>query len=159
MYGFEGEVRSKYPFFYVCVFVCVCAYVCRCIICEFSFQHVGTMYNVLACIQYKSQFNIIKLQLVLNLTAWQQLGLAFLVFCFEFKCFCLLHDFSVLSLTSNRFSTQMAGLFTEVFNWLPLAHCINNKVLVGHHSFLLLAQMQIALTVLVFFSWSTFLHK
>ena len=27
------------------------------------------------------------------------------------------------------------------------------------HSFLLLAQMQIALTVLMFLSWSTFLHK
>ncbi|UYV62313.1 PPP5C [Cordylochernes scorpioides] len=26
----------------------------------------------------------------------------------------------------------MAELFTEVFNWLPLAHCINGKVLVMH---------------------------
>ena len=26
----------------------------------------------------------------------------------------------------------MADLFTEVFNWLPLAHCIDEKVLVMH---------------------------
>lgn len=26
----------------------------------------------------------------------------------------------------------MADLFTEIFNWLPLAHCINNKILVMH---------------------------
>ncbi|KAL8600494.1 Serine/threonine-protein phosphatase 5 [Nucella lapillus] len=32
----------------------------------------------------------------------------------------------------SKFSVQMVGLFTEVFNWLPLAHCINNKVLVMH---------------------------
>ncbi|KAL3875067.1 hypothetical protein ACJMK2_038005 [Sinanodonta woodiana] len=30
------------------------------------------------------------------------------------------------------FTAQMADLFTEVFNWLPLAHCINNKILVMH---------------------------
>ncbi|XP_076463656.1 serine/threonine-protein phosphatase 5-like [Babylonia areolata] len=32
----------------------------------------------------------------------------------------------------SKFSAQMVGLFTEVFNWLPLAHCINQKVLVMH---------------------------
>jgi hypothetical protein len=37
---------------------------------------------------------------------------------------------SACSLMVARFSAQMAGLFTEVFNWLPLAHCINNKILV-----------------------------
>ncbi|KAH0952518.1 hypothetical protein HN011_001736 [Eciton burchellii] len=31
-----------------------------------------------------------------------------------------------------KYSTQMAELFTEVYNWLPLAHCLNNKVLVMH---------------------------
>lgn len=31
-----------------------------------------------------------------------------------------------------KYSTQMADLFTEVYNWLPLAHCINQKVLVMH---------------------------
>lgn len=30
-----------------------------------------------------------------------------------------------------KYSTQMAELFTEVYNWLPLAHCLNNKVLVS----------------------------
>lgn len=28
----------------------------------------------------------------------------------------------------------MADLFTEIFNWLPLAHCINNKILVSQAS-------------------------
>ncbi|XP_020284073.1 serine/threonine-protein phosphatase 5 [Pseudomyrmex gracilis] len=31
-----------------------------------------------------------------------------------------------------KYSAQMAELFTEVYNWLPLAHCLNNKVLVMH---------------------------
>ncbi len=31
-----------------------------------------------------------------------------------------------------KYSAQMADLFTEVYNWLPLAHCINKKVLVMH---------------------------
>ena len=33
MYGFEGEVRSKYPFICVCVCVCVflCVFVCMCV--------------------------------------------------------------------------------------------------------------------------------
>lgn len=31
-----------------------------------------------------------------------------------------------------KYSTQMAELFTEVYNWLPLAHCLNNRVLVMH---------------------------
>uniref|UniRef100_T1IV53 Serine/threonine-protein phosphatase 5 n=1 Tax=Strigamia maritima TaxID=126957 RepID=T1IV53_STRMM len=31
-----------------------------------------------------------------------------------------------------KYSTQMVGLFTEVFNWLPLAHCLNKKCLVMH---------------------------
>jgi hypothetical protein len=30
-----------------------------------------------------------------------------------------------------RYSTQMVELFTEVYNQLPLCHCINNKVLVS----------------------------
>lgn len=30
-----------------------------------------------------------------------------------------------------KYSAQMAELFTEVYNWLPLAHCLNNKVLVS----------------------------
>jgi serine/threonine-protein phosphatase 5 len=29
-----------------------------------------------------------------------------------------------------KYSAKMADLFTEVYNWLPLAHCINEKVLV-----------------------------
>ncbi|XP_022203381.2 serine/threonine-protein phosphatase 5 [Nilaparvata lugens] len=32
----------------------------------------------------------------------------------------------------EKFSSQMSNLFTEVFNWLPLAHCINQRVLVMH---------------------------
>ena len=31
-----------------------------------------------------------------------------------------------------KYSPQMYDLFTEVFNLLPLAHCINNRVLVMH---------------------------
>ncbi|XP_022252390.1 serine/threonine-protein phosphatase 5-like [Limulus polyphemus] len=31
-----------------------------------------------------------------------------------------------------KYSSQMADLFTEVFNWLPLAHCVNNRVLIMH---------------------------
>lgn len=29
-----------------------------------------------------------------------------------------------------KYTAQMADLFTEVYNWLPLAHCINKRVLV-----------------------------
>ncbi|KAG5890218.1 hypothetical protein JTB14_028760 [Gonioctena quinquepunctata] len=31
-----------------------------------------------------------------------------------------------------KYTSQMAELFTEVYNWLPLAHCLNEKVLVMH---------------------------
>jgi len=31
-----------------------------------------------------------------------------------------------------KYNTQMCDLFTEVYNWLPLCHCINSKVLVMH---------------------------
>ncbi|KAH0568823.1 serine/threonine-protein phosphatase 5 [Cotesia glomerata] len=31
-----------------------------------------------------------------------------------------------------KYTNQMAALFTEVYNWLPLAHCINKRVLVMH---------------------------
>ncbi|VVD00973.1 unnamed protein product [Leptidea sinapis] len=31
-----------------------------------------------------------------------------------------------------KYSSQMADLFTEVYHWLPLAHCINSRVLVMH---------------------------
>lgn len=32
----------------------------------------------------------------------------------------------------SKYSSQMAELFTEVYNWLPLAHCLNKRVLVMH---------------------------
>lgn len=32
-----------------------------------------------------------------------------------------------------KYTVQMFQLFTEVFNYLPLAHCINNKVLVCNY--------------------------
>ncbi|XP_043272772.1 serine/threonine-protein phosphatase 5 [Venturia canescens] len=32
----------------------------------------------------------------------------------------------------SKYTAQMAELFTEVYNWLPLAHCINRRVLVMH---------------------------
>ncbi|XP_050294825.1 serine/threonine-protein phosphatase 5 [Anthonomus grandis grandis] len=32
----------------------------------------------------------------------------------------------------SKYSAQMAELFTEVYNWLPLAHCLNKRVLVMH---------------------------
>lgn len=31
----------------------------------------------------------------------------------------------------SKYSLQMAELFTEVYNWLPLCHCLNQRVLVG----------------------------
>lgn len=31
-----------------------------------------------------------------------------------------------------KYTAQMASLFTEVYNWLPLAHCLNHRVLVMH---------------------------
>jgi len=31
-----------------------------------------------------------------------------------------------------KYSSNMVDLFTEVYNWLPLAHCLNSKVLVMH---------------------------
>ena len=31
-----------------------------------------------------------------------------------------------------KYNAPMVELFTEVYNWLPLAHCINSKVLVMH---------------------------
>ncbi|CAD6231833.1 GSCOCG00001609001-RA-CDS [Cotesia congregata] len=31
-----------------------------------------------------------------------------------------------------KYTNQMAALFTEVYNWLPLAHCLNKRVLVMH---------------------------
>ncbi|XP_045453104.1 serine/threonine-protein phosphatase 5 [Melitaea cinxia] len=33
---------------------------------------------------------------------------------------------------TSKYTSQMADLFTELYNWLPLAHCINNRVLVMH---------------------------
>lgn len=32
-----------------------------------------------------------------------------------------------------KYTAQMFQLFSEVFQWLPLAQCINNKVLVSSH--------------------------
>lgn len=32
----------------------------------------------------------------------------------------------------SKYTDLMAQFFTEVYNWLPLCHCINNKVLVMH---------------------------
>ena len=31
-----------------------------------------------------------------------------------------------------KYSPNMVDLFTEVYNWLPLSHCINERVLVMH---------------------------
>lgn len=31
-----------------------------------------------------------------------------------------------------KYSMQMADLFTEVYNWLPLAHCLSERILVTH---------------------------
>ena len=31
-----------------------------------------------------------------------------------------------------KYTSQMSEFFTEVYNWLPLAHCINRRVLVMH---------------------------
>lgn len=30
-----------------------------------------------------------------------------------------------------KYTAQMSELFSEVFNWLPLAHCLNDRVLVS----------------------------
>lgn len=32
----------------------------------------------------------------------------------------------------SKYTSQMAEFFTEIYNWLPLAHCINKRVLVMH---------------------------
>ncbi|XP_055956842.1 serine/threonine-protein phosphatase 5 isoform X1 [Patella vulgata] len=32
----------------------------------------------------------------------------------------------------SKYTSQMCDLFTEVFNWIPLAHCINKKIMVCH---------------------------
>jgi len=32
----------------------------------------------------------------------------------------------------HKYNSKVFDLFTEVFNWLPLAHCLNKKVLVVH---------------------------
>jgi serine/threonine-protein phosphatase 5 len=74
MYGFEGEVKSKYPFFSMALISwCMCEYI-----------------------------------LPLN--------------------YLWLKNF----LTVQIYSSDMVELFTEVYNWLPLAHLINNKVMVGN---------------------------
>ena len=31
----------------------------------------------------------------------------------------------------SKYSSKMVDLYTEVFNWLPLCHCIDNKILVS----------------------------
>ena len=31
-----------------------------------------------------------------------------------------------------KYSSTMVELFTEVYNWLPLSHCINSRILVMH---------------------------
>lgn len=48
----------------------------------------------------------------------------------------------------SKYSMQMASLFTEVYNWLPLAHCLNQRVLVystilHHHSLRFMGQKMI----------------
>lgn len=35
-----------------------------------------------------------------------------------------------------KYTSQMAELFTEVYNWLPLTHCLNKKVLVSCLNFI-----------------------
>lgn len=30
----------------------------------------------------------------------------------------------------SKYSSKMVDLYTEIFNWLPLCHCIENKILV-----------------------------
>lgn len=37
----------------------------------------------------------------------------------------------------SKYSSQMAELFTEVYNWLPLCHCLNQRVLVCLNPFFL----------------------
>lgn len=32
----------------------------------------------------------------------------------------------------SKYTSQMGDLFTEVYNWLPLCHCLNKRVLVMH---------------------------
>lgn len=31
-----------------------------------------------------------------------------------------------------KYNTKMSNMFTQVYNWLPLCHCLNNRVLVMH---------------------------
>lgn len=32
----------------------------------------------------------------------------------------------------SKYSTKMSNMFTQVYNWLPLCHCINQRILVMH---------------------------
>jgi serine/threonine-protein phosphatase 5 len=36
-----------------------------------------------------------------------------------------------------KYNAQMAEFFTEVYNWLPLCHCLNNRVLVSYSIYFL----------------------
>jgi serine/threonine-protein phosphatase 5 len=38
----------------------------------------------------------------------------------------------LLGEVKSKYTAQMAELFTEIFNWLPLCHLINGKVFVCH---------------------------
>ena len=33
----------------------------------------------------------------------------------------------------SKYSSKMVDLYTEIFNWLPLCHCIENRILVSLH--------------------------
>ncbi|XP_018783852.1 PREDICTED: serine/threonine-protein phosphatase 5 [Bactrocera latifrons] len=42
------------------------------------------------------------------------------------------HMYGFTGEVSAKYTSRMADMFTRVFNWLPLCHCINKKILVMH---------------------------
>lgn len=83
-----------------------------------------------------------------NISSWLEVDCCVFLICvlFEFFiCFSGNHESETMNQmygfdgeVKAKYTAQMAELFTEVYNWLPLAHCLNNKVLVRSFLFLII---------------------
>ena len=51
-----------------------------------------------------------------------------------------------------KYTSNMVDLFTEVYNWLPLCHCINDRVLVMHGGLF-------AKVIFFYFFWKDFFRN
>lgn len=56
----------------------------------------------------------------------------------------------------SKYTAQMADLFTEVYNWLPLAHCLNKRVLVSTICFFLIINSSTFLLLVV--GWRIYIY-